>query len=207
MEIDDLLRSGAPPVMAILRGMRPSEAIEIGAALVDAGIRIIEVPLNSPDPFASISALQEEFRDRALIGAGTVLDPASADRLAATGARLMVAPNTDPAVIAHAIGLGLEVMPGVATPSEALAALSAGARKLKLFPAATFGPDHLAALREVMPAEVGVWAVGGVEAATVRSWLAAGADGVAIGGALYRPGRNAVEVRAAAIEIIAALRA
>jgi len=206
MTIDQLLEDGAPPVIAILRGVTPAEAVEIGAALVEAGIRMIEVPLNSPDPFVSIKALQDAFGGQALIGAGTVLDVASVDRLAETGAGLLVAPNTDAQVIARGIERGLETMPGFLTPSEAFAAIAAGARKLKLFPAFTYGPDYLAALKDVLPTDIGVWAVGGVDAGNVRDWLAAGAEGVALGGALYRPGRSAADVRAGAEEIIAALR-
>jgi 2-dehydro-3-deoxyphosphogalactonate aldolase len=206
MRIDQLLAQGAPPAIAILRGVQPGEAVAIGAALVEAGIRMIEVPLNSPEPFASIAALQQAFGDRALIGAGTVLDAASADLLAQTGAQLLVAPNTDPAVIARGIGHGLEVVPGVLTPSEAFAAIGAGARRLKLFPAFAHGPAYVQALRDVLPADVGIWAVGGIDAGNIRDWLAAGAEGVALGGALYRPGLSAGEVRAGADKIVAALR-
>ncbi len=207
MTIDQLLAAGAPPIIAILRGVRPDEAPEIGAALVAAGIRMIEVPLNSPDPFASVAALQQALGESALIGAGTVLDVAAAERLAETGAGLLVAPNSDAGVIARGIELGLEVMPGFLTPSEALAAIDAGAQKLKLFPAAAHGRGYLKALREVLPADVAVWAVGGVGAGDIREWLAAGAEGVALGGALYRPGRSASEVGAAAEAIIAAVNA
>lgn len=205
MSIDRLLDDGAPPVIAILRGVRPAEAVEVGTALIAAGIRMIEVPLNSPEPFAAIAALQDAFGDRALIGAGTVLDVASADRLAATGAGLLVAPNTVPAVISRGIRQGLEVVPGFVTPSEAFAALAAGARKLKLFPAFAMGPAYAAALREVLPADAGLWAVGGIDAGNAAEWLAAGAEGVALGGALYRPGRAAEDVRARAETIVAAL--
>jgi 2-dehydro-3-deoxyphosphogalactonate aldolase len=205
MTIDRLLDDGAPPVVAILRGVTPGEVVAVGAALVGAGIRMIEVPLNSPDPFASIAALQGEFGDRALIGAGTVLDAASVDRLAATGAGLLVAPNTDPAVIARGVERGLEVMPGFVTPSEAFAALAAGARKLKLFPALAQGPAYLKAIREVLPGDAGVWAVGGVDAGNIAGWLAAGAQGVALGGALYRPGMSAEDIAGRAKDMIAAL--
>jgi 2-dehydro-3-deoxyphosphogalactonate aldolase len=204
LAIDQLLADGAPPVIAILRGITPAEAPAIGAALVEAGVRMIEVPLNSPDPFASIAALQGEFGERALIGAGTVLDVPSVDRLAETGARLLVAPNTDPRVIARAVALGLEPMPGFLTPTEALAAINAGARKLKLFPAFSAGPYFLKAVREVLPPGIGVWAVGGIDMDNLGEWLAAGAEGVAIGGALYWPGRSAVEVAAGATRIVAA---
>lgn len=206
MRIDQLLADGAPRVIAILRGVQPAEVVDIGAALLEAGIRMIEVPLNSPEPFASIAALQQAFGDRALIGAGTVLDTASADLLAQTGAGLLVAPNTDPAVIARGVGHGLEVMPGFLTPSEAFAAIGAGARRLKLFPAFVQGPAYVKALRDVLPADVGVWAVGGVDVGNIREWLAAGTEGAALSSALYRPGRSAAEVRASAERIVAALR-
>ena len=202
--IDQLLDAGAPPVVSILRGVTSAEVVEIGAALVAAGIRIIEVPLNSPDPFASIEALQAEFGNEALIGAGTVLDAASVERLAQTGAKLMVAPNTGAAVIARAIELRLEPLPGFVTPSEAFAAIAAGASRLKLFPASSFGPAYLRALREVLPADIGVWAVGGVDAANLAEWIGAGAEGVALGGSLYRPGTRAADVAAKAMRVVAA---
>lgn len=203
--IDRLLADGAPPLVAILRGLVPGEAVEIAAALVDAGVRMIEVPLNSPAPFASIAAIQAEFGALAAIGAGTVLDIPAVERLAALGARLMVTPNTAPDVIARGVALGLEAMPGFMTPSEALAAVGAGARRLKLFPAGSLGPRHLKAIGEVLPREVGIWAVGGVTAANLADWLAAGAEGVAIGGSLFRPGDKPAEVARKAREMIAAL--
>jgi 2-dehydro-3-deoxyphosphogalactonate aldolase len=204
--IDDLLRDGAPPVIAILRGIKPVEALAVGAALVEAGLRIIEVPLNSPDPFVSIASLQNEFGSHALIGAGTVLDAAPADRLADTGAGLLVAPNTDFEVIARGLARGLEVMPGFATPTEALAAIRAGARKLKLFPAVSVGPAFLKAVREVLPPDVGVWTTGGVDAANAGAWLAAGAEGVGLGGSLFRPSVTPAEVGQRARAIVAALQ-
>lgn len=202
--IDQLLEAGAPPLIAILRGVKPAEVVDIGAALIAAGIRMIEVPLNSPDPFSSIEALQDEFGDDALIGAGTVLDTAALARLAQTGAKLMVAPGTDPAVIARALELGLEPLPGFFTPSEAFTAIAAGASRLKMFPASSAGAAHLKALRDVLPAAVGVWAVGGVEAGDLAQWIEAGAEGVALGGALYRPGNSAAEVAAKAALVVAA---
>lgn len=206
LTIDALLAAGTPPLVAILRGLRPDEAVPITAALVEAGIRMIEVPLNSPDPFASIAAMQAEFGDRALIGAGTVLDVAAVDTLAATGARLLVTPNTDPLVIARGVTSGLEAMPGFLTPSEAFAAIRAGARRLKLFPAGAMGPGYLKAVREVLPADVGVWAVGGVGAGNAAEWLAAGAQGVAVGSSVFRPGDSASEVAAKAAAVVGALR-
>jgi len=202
--IDRLLENGAPPVIAILRGVTPAEVVAIGAALVAAGVRLIEVPLNSPDPFASIAALQAEFGGEALIGGGTVLDLPSVERLSQTGATLMVAPNADPDVIARAIALGLEPLPGFLTPSEAFAAIAAGARRLKLFPASSAGAAHLRALREVLPAEVGVWAVGGVDVDNLGAWIGAGAEGLALGGSLYRPGNSAAGVAGKATQIVAA---
>lgn len=205
--VDSLLAEGAPPLVAILRGIRPAEALGVTAALVEAGIRMIEVPLNSPDPFASIAAMQASFGNRALIGAGTVLDVNAVEALATTGARLLVTPNTDPEVIARGIAHRLEVMPGCLTPSEAFAAIGAGARRLKLFPAGAMGPTYLKALREVLPREVGVWAVGGVDAANAGEWLAAGAQGLAVGGSLYRPGDEPEAISAKAAALIAALPA
>lgn len=205
-DMHDLLASGTPPIVAILRGVRPEEILAIGTALVDAGVRLIEVPLNSPDPFDSISILQSAFGDRALIGAGTVTDQASAERLAALGARLMVTPNIDPPLITAAVALGLHVMPGFLTPSEAFAAIRAGARQLKLFPAATLGPAHLKAMREVLPRDVQLWAVGGTDASNIGQWLQAGATGIGVGGALYRPGDNADSVGRKAAALVSAWR-
>ena len=188
MTVDAILAEGAPPVVAILRGLTPAEAEGVAGALVDAGIRLIEVPLNSPDPFESIGIIQRAFGDRALIGAGTVLDLPDVDRLAALSARLMVTPNINPPLIAHAVEQGLEVMPGFLTPTEALAAIRAGARRLKLFPASAMGPGYLKAVREIVPQTVKLWAVGGTGAENIAQWLANGAEGIGVGGALYRPG-------------------
>ena len=205
LTIDALLARKAPPLLAILRGIQPHEALPIGAALVEAGVRMIEVPLNSPDPFASIAALQAEFGGTALIGAGTVLDLAAVEQLAATGARLMVTPNTNPTVIARAVELGLEPLPGFLTPTEAFAGLAAGARRIKLFPASVQGPSYLKALREVLPRSCGVWAVGGIGADNAREWIAAGAEGVAAGGSVYKPGMTAAEVGTRARALVSAL--
>lgn len=192
--LDELLESGAPPVVAILRGLRPEEALDVGAALLEAGIRAIEVPLNSPRPIESIALLADAFGDRALIGAGTVLDAAAVPQLAARGARLLVAPNCDAAVIGAGLAHGMDVLPGVLTPGEAFAAIAAGARRLKLFPASSLPPSHVKALAEVLPPSTGIWAVGGVNADNAARWLAAGAEGVAVGGCVYRPGDTGAEV-------------
>lgn len=188
MDMTTLLASGAPPVMAILRGLTPPQAPAVGAALVAAGLRFIEVPLNSPDPFDSIGALQAAHGDVACIGAGTVLDVPAVDRLAPTGARILVSPNVDAAVIARAVSAGLDAMPGFLTPTEAFVAIAAGARRLKVFPSASFGPAYVRALREVLPRDVALWAVGGTGANNLHEWLAAGCEGIGVGSALYRAG-------------------
>ena len=207
MTIDDLLADGAPPVVAILRGLQPHEAVAVGAALVESGIRIIEVPLNSPDPLVSIAALQSAFGDTALIGAGTVLSVEAAEGLHGVGGRIMVTPNTDPSVIAKGVQLGLEVMPGYMTPSEAFAAINAGARRIKLFPAARLGTPYVKAVKDVLPRNVGVWAVGGTDAATIGEWLNAGCEGIGVGGALYRPGDSADQVGEKARQLVTAWKA
>ncbi|MCP1469245.1 2-dehydro-3-deoxyphosphogalactonate aldolase [Sphingobium sp. OAS761] len=204
--IDELLAAGAPPIIAILRGIQPDEAIAAAMALIGAGIRMIEVPLNSPEPLKSIATMQASFGESALIGAGTVLTVEAVDAVADTGARLVFTPNVASPVIAHAVERGLEIMPGCMTPTEAFAAISAGASRLKLFPAATLGMGHFKAMREVLPKNVGVWAVGGVDETNAAAWIAAGAAGVAAGGSLYRPGRSVEEIGRIAHDLIAALR-
>jgi len=188
------LPPGAPPIVAILRGVRPDEVIAVTQVIYDAGIRIIEVPLNSPDPFDSIAKLAAEFGDRCLCGAGTVLTPADVDRVHQAGGELIVTPNSNPEVIARAVALGMVAMPGFATATEGFAALAAGARHLKLFPAATYGHGHLKALKSVLPKGVPLYAVGGVGPAQMADWLAAGADGFGIGGEIYRPGDTPAKV-------------
>ena len=183
--------NGIAPVIAILRGVRSDEIIDIANALVDAGIGAIEVPLNSPRPLETIERLCSTFGDRCLCGAGTVLEPSEVDAAQRAGARLVVTPNTEPAVIERAAQLGLTVVPGFATATEAFRALRAGASGLKLFPAGTYGPNHLRALRDVLPKTVPLFAVGGVGVANLANWFEAGAFGVAIGGELYRPGDSA----------------
>ncbi|MDE2049941.1 MAG: 2-dehydro-3-deoxy-6-phosphogalactonate aldolase [Gammaproteobacteria bacterium] len=198
---------GILPLVAILRGIRPDEILEVAAALQEAGIGAIEVPLNSPSPLESIERLAANFGDRCLCGAGTVLRPADVAAVHAAGGRLIVTPNTAPAVIERAVTLGLTVMPGFATATEAFAALGAGAGMLKLFPAASYGPSHLKALRDVLPPAVSVFAVGGVGAANLAPWRAAGCAGLGVGGDLYRAGHPAGEVHRRALALVAAWRA
>ena len=207
MTLDALLAEGAPPIAAILRGLRPEEAPAVGAALIGSGIRIIEVPLNSPDPLTSIATLQQSFGAQALIGGGTVLTVDAVDDLHGAGGRIMVTPNTDPAVIARGAELGLELLPGFMTPSEAFVALKAGARRLKLFPAAQLGPAYVKAVKDVLPRNVGLWAVGGTDAKTIGQWLEAGCEGIGVGGALYRPGDSPDLVGQRAAALVAAWRA
>lgn len=206
MTLNAELCSGAPAIVAILRGVRPDEAVDIARALVDAGIRIIEVPLNSPQPLVSIERIAVSVGERALIGAGTVVSADAVDAVAGAGGRLIVAPNTDRAVIARALELGLDALPGVMTPTEAFAAIAAGAQHIKLFPGGSTGPLHLRAMREVLPVECNVWAVGGVSASNLAQWIGAGARGIGAGGSLYAPGSSADAVRARATELIAAWR-
>ena len=205
--LDESIAAGASPVVAILRGVKPEEAVSIGTALVSAGVSLIEVPLNSPQPFDSIARLVNALGSRATIGAGTVLDCAEVAELARIGAQLVVSPNCDPAIIAATLAAGMSPLPGVMTPSEAFAAIKVGATRLKLFPAGSISPSHCRALREVLPSDVGVWAVGGIDARNLGSWFEAGCEGIGLGGSLYRPGDTPDEVRTKAEKIIAALEA
>ncbi|WP_267378944.1 2-dehydro-3-deoxy-6-phosphogalactonate aldolase [Sphingomonas sp. GC_Shp_6] len=195
----------ACPLVAILRGITPAEAPAIGDALVAAGITLIEVPLNSPDPFASIALLAERLGDRALVGAGTVLTTDQVTQVAAAGGTIIVSPNTDPAVIAASVAGGLISLPGYYTASEAFAALRAGATALKLFPADATPPALLKAQRAVLPKALRVLAVGGIMPETMAAWRAAGADGFGLGSNLYRPGKPAADVARDAAAYIAAL--
>lgn len=204
MTIDEMLASGAPPIVAILRGITPDEILPVAEQLVTAGIRFIEVPLNSPDPFTSITKLQAAYGDRALCGAGTVLTREQLDQLPGTGSHLVVTPNTNPAIISGAIEKGLYPMPGFATPTEGLAAYEAGARHIKLFPSSGFGIAYLKGVREILPEDAHVWAVGGTGAANLAEWLAAGARGIGVGGALYKPGDSAETVGERARALVAA---
>ncbi len=193
------------PLIAILRGIRPDEALAHVQALVDIGFDAIEIPLNSPDWQTSIRAVAAQFGSRALIGGGTVLREADADALAEAGGRLVVTPNTRPALIAHALRRGLQVAAGFATASEAFDALDAGAQALKLFPATTYGPGHVKALRAVLP-PVPLFAVGGVTPANLADYLRAGCIGAGLGSDLYQPGQDVARTAAMARAFVTAYR-
>ena len=189
------------PLVAILRGLTPEEAEPVGAALVEAGFRCLEVPLNSPRPLESIAILQKRFGGVALVGAGTVLSVADVAAVTDAGGAIVISPNADADVIRATKARGLVSLPAFFTPSEAFAALRAGADGLKLFPAEIAGPTALRAIRAVLPAAVSVLPVGGIEAAAMRDYRAAGAAGFGIGSSLYAPGRDPAEIgrRAAAL--------
>lgn len=189
------------PVVAILRGLTPARAVEVGEALVGAGITIIEVPLNSPEPFESIARLAARLGGRAMIGAGTVLTPADVARVADAGGQLIVSPNTDTGVIRATKAAGMVSLPGCLTPSEAFTALGAGADGLKLFPGEMVTPAVVKALRAVLAPEVRVMVVGGVSADNLASFRAAGAAGVGIGSWLFRPDMATDEIAARAAEV------
>jgi 2-dehydro-3-deoxyphosphogalactonate aldolase len=194
------------PIAAILRGVKPDEVDAIGDALVEAGVTIIEVPLNSPSPFDSIKRLAARHGARALVGAGTVLDVVDVARVKNAGGRLMVAPNFDPDVVRAAKAAGLATLPGVMTPSEGFAALKAGADGLKLFPAEIIPPAVFKAWRAVFPADTLMLAVGGVGVDNIAVYREAGASGYGIGSALYKPGRPAGEIGKLAKALVLAAR-
>ncbi|WP_333620678.1 2-dehydro-3-deoxy-6-phosphogalactonate aldolase [Pantoea septica] len=177
------------PLIAILRGVTPDEVVAHVGAVIDAGFDAVEIPLNSPQWELSIPLILEAYGDRALIGAGTVLKTEQVDRLAEMGSKLIVTPNIQPALIRHAVNLGMIVCPGCATASEAFNALEAGAQALKIFPSSAFGPGYIKALKAVLPDDVPVLAVGGVTPENLAQWLEAGCAGAGLGSDLYRAGK------------------
>jgi 2-dehydro-3-deoxyphosphogalactonate aldolase len=195
----------ACPLVAIIRGVRPEEE-SVGQAIADAGVRIIEVPLNSPDPLESIARLARRFGDELLIGAGTVLQPQQVAEIKDAGGRIVVSPSTKPAVIEETVNAGLVSVPGYFTPTEAFAAIEAGAHALKLFPAEAASPAVAKAQRAVLPGELPLIIVGGVKPENMAAYLDAGADGFGLGSALYRPGQSAAEIFAQAHAFVRVLR-
>ena len=194
-------------IIAILRGVTPDAVVSVAGALHEAGIRIVEVPLNSPDPFTSIERLASNFKNQLIVGAGTVLDPADVNLLKAHKGEIAVSPDCNPAVIARAIALGIEPLPGVFTPTEAFAAIRAGARHLKLFPAEAASPATVKAWKAVLPKHVRLHAVGGVTPGNMQAWSDAGVAGFGIGSNLFKPGKTVAEVAAAAMTFVSAWQA
>jgi len=194
------------PLIAIVRGVTPDDAEAIGEAIYDGGIRIIEVPLNSPDPLDSIERLAAKFGDRKLVGAWTVVDPRQVEAVRQAGGRLIVAPNTDTRVIAATVAAGMVSSPGYFTPSEAFTACNAGATALKLFPAEAASPGVLKAMLAVVPKAVPQIIVGGIKPDNMRPWLDAGATGFGLGSGLYKPGQSAADTLDKARAYVAGLR-
>ena len=195
------------PLVAILRGLRPEEAEAIGDVLFESGIRIIEVPLNSPDPLVSIGRLARRLGTRAVIGAGTVLNVEQVAAVRAVGGALIVSPSTNPAVIAATVAAGMISCPGYFTPSEAFAALAAGAHALKLFPAEAATPALVKAQRAVLPKDVPILVVGSVKPELMAAWLEAGANGFGLGSGVFKPGNSAAQVLENARSYVAGLKA
>ncbi len=191
-------------IVAILRGVSPDEAIAVGQALFDAGVRVVEVPLNSPAPFLSIAKLAKEFAGRLIVGAGTVLTIQDVNMLKSAGGEICVSPDCNEAVIARANELQMVPLPGVFTPTEAFAAIRAGAKNLKLFPAEAASPAVIKAWKAVLPKNVKIYAVGGVTPENMGAWLAAGASGFGIGSSIYKPGMSVAAVREAAGKLVSA---
>ena len=196
----------ACPLIAILRGLKPDEAISIGEALVDAGITILEVPLNSPDPFESIARLAKALQGRAIVGAGTVYRRTEVDRIVEAGGTLIVSPNTNVEVIAHAASLGLVSAPGMFTPSEAIAALDAGAHVLKIFPGELMSPQGVKAMSAILPRGSRMVLVGGVNEQTFAQYKTTPLAGYGIGSSLYASGVTAKEISERAKRFISAYR-
>jgi 2-dehydro-3-deoxyphosphogalactonate aldolase len=198
-------RLGRMPLIAILRGIPPQDGEAVGAALIDAGLSIIEVPLNSPSPFVTIELLARRFGGQALIGAGTVLGPGDVDQLRNAGGRLAVMPHADAEVVGRAKSLGLFCVPGFATPTEAFRMIAAGADALKLFPAEGASPAVLKSIRAVLPRNMPIMPVGGIGPENLETWWKAGARGFGIGSSLYRPGDPASLVADRARNLVAAM--
>lgn len=193
------------PLVAILRGIRPEEVLSVGQVLADAGFRIVEVPLNSPEPYESIRLLSEKFGSQLIVGAGTVLNVEHVKSTVASGGRLIVAPNFNATVAAAALESAAVYCPGVATPTEAFNALDSGASALKLFPAEMISPAIVKAMRAVLPDDINLLPVGGITPENISAFMQAGCTGFGIGSALYKPGKHLTEIKRSAIRFIAAL--
>ncbi|EQB12756.1 2-dehydro-3-deoxy-6-phosphogalactonate aldolase [Sphingobium lactosutens] len=207
MNLDFATAFARCPLVAILRGVRPDEVEPIGDALVDAGFTLVEVPMNSPDPLDSIGRLARRLAGKALVGAGTVLTPDQVDAVQQAGGQLIISPNSDLSVIGRSAQAGLISMPGYFTPTEAFAAVQAGARALKLFPAEAATPAVLKAQRAVLPKNLPILVVGGINPGNMAPWIAAGANGFGLGSALYKPGASAADVSEAAEAFVRGWRA
>lgn len=195
------------PLVAILRGIKPGEALDIGTLLVETGFTIIEVPLNSPEPFASIVRLAKHLGDRALVGAGTVTDWGQVTKVADAGGKVIVMPHADERVVEAAKRRNLFVVPGFATPTEAFRMINAGADAIKLFPAEANPPNVLRSLRAVLPKKVPILPVGGITPQNMNDYWVAGADGFGLGSALYKPGMTIEQVAKSAADFRIALHA
>ncbi len=191
-------------IIAILRGITPEEAVDVTKILHDAGIRIVEVPLNSPEPFVSIDKLSKAYAGKMVVGAGTVLSEQDVNVLKEHGGSISVSPDCNPAVIARAISLGIDPLPGVFTPTEAFTAIRAGAVHLKLFPAEAASPQTIKAWKAVLPKHVKVHAVGGVTPDNMAEWIKAGAAGFGIGSSLYKPGATRTQIEQSAKALVTA---
>ena len=202
MTLEDALE--ACGIIAILRGVTPAEVIAVSQTLYDAGIRVVEVPLNSPEPFVSIEKLSKAFADKLVVGAGTVLSVQDVNVLKAHGGQISVSPDCNEAVISRAKDLGIEPLPGVFTPTEAFAAIRAGAKHLKLFPAEVASPQTIKAWKAVLPKHVKIYAVGGVTPENMGDWLAAGASGFGIGSSIFKPGMNLAKISESAHSLVSA---
>ncbi|HEX8569804.1 MAG TPA: 2-dehydro-3-deoxy-6-phosphogalactonate aldolase [Caulobacteraceae bacterium] len=205
MTLDEALAE--TPIVAIIRGVRPEEVLGIAEALYTAGVRVVEVPLNSPEPLHSIQRLAETWRGRMVCGAGTVLSVEDVQAVATAGGEVVVSPNGRADVIRKTIELGMAPMPGFGTATEAFEAYAAGARRLKLFPAVTYGAAHVKQLKAVLPKDATVLAVGGVGADAMAEWRAAGTDGFGVGGEIYRPGQTPEQTLERARALVEAARA
>ena len=195
----------AMPLIAILRGIKPCEVLEIGQVLIDAGVRVIEVPLNSPDPLESIRLLVENLGDKAWIGAGTVLSPADVRAVKKVGGDLIVSPNADVDVVKETVASEMASFPGILTPTEAFAVVKAGAKNIKIFPAGANGPSFIKDVKSVLPKEIRVCAVGGANAENANVWFENGADGLGIGSGIYKAGDSAETVKAKAEELVSVI--